>query len=474
MAARRTVAGLTLAPLLAVVLWAGGADGEPVLDAPEVTLDPPADAALDPAAPEPVDAAVLAAALGPLVGDPALGPSPGVSVRDLATGAEVVQRGSAEPVEPASSLKLLTAAAALEVLGAEHRSVTRVGWVPAGQRPGGRPAVVLVGGGDLLLAAGEGDPTAVDGRVGLADLARSAVLALAEGGEAARLLAPGTTEVDVVVDDSLLGAPQALPGRSAGDAFFASPPASLAVAAGRRGAGEGRDGDPAGTAGDAFASALGAALTDVLGAGAPQVGTVDVVTEPVATPVALAEGRSADLVDVLALLLVTSDNTLADGVAGLVAAERGAGPGLATAGAEVAAVVAGLGVALGPTRLVDGSGLSDGSVTTAAALSGLLAVAAAAPDDSDLVLLPQLLPVAGLEGTLAGRFERGTLQAPGRGVVRAKTGTLTGTTSLSGVVTSADGRGLAFAVLTDEVPATDTVAARVAADRIAAAVAACC
>ncbi len=47
---------------------------------------------------------------------------------------------------PASTLKILTAAAALEVLGPDHTFATRV-------VAGGRSRLTLVGGGDPFLAA---------------------------------------------------------------------------------------------------------------------------------------------------------------------------------------------------------------------------------------------------------------------------------------------------------------------------------
>lgn len=449
---------------------------EPVLSAPPAPVAGPGGqaglAALDPTAPAPPDSALLATVLAPLLADPALGPGATLSVRDVATGTELVRSRSDEAVEPASSAKLVTAAAALHVLGAERTLPTRVGWLPAGERSSGVPALVLVGGGDLLLAAGEGDPDATDGRVGMLDLARSAVRAVTEGDES--LLGPGVDRVDVLVDDSLLGAPQQL-GRAPADTFFAATPASLAVGAGRLGEGVGRDTSPAATAGDAFAAALGQAWDEVLGGAAPTIGPVQVSTAAVPRSAVVAEGRSAPVADVLAFLLVTSDNTVADSIAGLVAAERGEPTTLASASRVVVEVVEQeMGVDLGPTALADGSGLSDGSVSTAAALTSLLAAAAAAPAADDLSLLAALLPVAGIEGTLEDRFTAADGSAAGRGVVRAKTGTLTGTSALVGVTTTSSGRGVAFALLADQVPADGTEAGRVAADRVAAAVAACC
>jgi len=77
------------------------------------------------------------------------------------------------------------------------------------------------------------------------------------------------------------------------------------------------------------------------------------------------------------------------------------------------------------------------------------------------------LPVAGVTGTLADRFA-GPVNAAGRGIVRAKTGTLTGVNALAGLVRDARGRLLAFAYVADSSPGPQELA-RAALDRAATA-----
>ena len=95
---------------------------------------------------------------------------------------------------------------------------------------------------------------------------------------------------------------------------------------------------------------------------------------------------------------------------------------------------------------------------------------AASEDHPQLRHLLTGLPVAGFTGSLRERFA-GPGTAAGTGMVRAKTGTLTGVNSLTGIVVDADGRTLAFAFMADQT--TDRDKAVVALDRVAAALAAC-
>ena len=76
------------------------------------------------------------------------------------------------------------------------------------------------------------------------------------------------------------------------------------------------------------------------------------------------------------------------------------------------------------------------------------------------------MPVKPATGTLTSRYTDGAA-----GVVRAKTGTLTGVNTLAGTVVDQDGRLLAFAFLTSDT--TDPGAAQSALDRTASALAAC-
>ncbi|HUX70959.1 MAG TPA: D-alanyl-D-alanine carboxypeptidase, partial [Cellulomonadaceae bacterium] len=71
--------------------------------------------------------------------------------------------------------------------------------------------------------------------------------------------------------------------------------------------------------------------------------------------------------------------------------------------------------------------------------------------------------------TLTDRFTT----SPARGLVRAKTGSLTSVTSLAGTVQDADGRLLVFAVLVDHGPATGQTAAREAVDAFVTQLAEC-
>lgn len=475
--ARRAVTGV-----LAVVLVLTGyaaADAADVVPGPLTTAPPPdpdpwpdAPGATAPAralgpvlaeagtrAPLP-DRGALARALGPLLADPALGPARSVVVADALTGEVLLAEGATSPRQPASTAKLLTAAAVLSVLGGEATLPTSVvlagPGAAAGEGADGPPVVVLVAGGDVFLGADVGDPASVVGRAGLADLSDEV---------AASLAAAGAEQVALQLADPLAPTgPVRPPGWTPGDVTggYAADVTGIAVDAGRLEPREyaARTPDPALAAASAFADLLRARGVDVVG----EPTRTDPALVPAAAPV-LGEVRSAPLADVVEHVLRVSDNTGAEALALLVA--RAAGRPVTAEGASGAVLeaVADLGVDVDGVVLTDASGLGDGSAVTARALVDVLG---AASRDDDLRPVLEGLPVAGLTGSLAERLGD---EPRARGVVRAKTGTLTGVTSLAGVVVDADGRLLSFAVLADAVPGTG--AARGAVDDVAAALAAC-
>ena len=124
--------------------------------------------------------------------------------------------------------------------------------------------------------------------------------------------------------------------------------------------------------------------------------------------------------------------------------------------------------------MTDGSGLAAGERLTPAGLAGVLRLIAGAahPVLHDIVTA---LPVAAWSGTLADRYLPGSRSASGAGVVRAKTGTLTGVSALAGFVHDRDGRPLVFAMIADQLApgAAATVDAEAALDRVAATLATC-
>jgi D-alanyl-D-alanine carboxypeptidase/D-alanyl-D-alanine-endopeptidase (penicillin-binding protein 4) len=167
------------------------------------------------------------------------------------------------------------------------------------------------------------------------------------------------------------------------------------------------------------------------------------------------------------IMMADSDNVVAEALARQVALARGAPASYQGAAAALTGVLAALGVPVGDIVLADGSGLSRANRLTAAMLTDLLLAALA---DPVLAGMFAGLPVAGWSGTLAERFQTPQPDAGrGAGVVRAKTGTLSGVSALAGLVVTADGRLLVFALLANDAP----FQAQFGLDRIAATLAGC-
>ena len=414
-----------------------------------------ASAPLDPDAP-PADPAALAATIGPLLASAGLGTRVGASVVDGSTGEVLLAQGDADAYEPASVAKLLTAAAALETFGPDGTTTTSAGAVP------GSDEVYLVGGGDLLLGAGAGDPAAVVGRAGLADLADQV---------AAELTASGTTTVRLRLDDSVVGGlgwGQALgpgvgaagprervprPAHRAGRRRRPHPPRELRAPGRRPGhrrrgglrrrarrarGGRRRDRHP----GAGSRGAAGAGVGRVRTAGATWSATP---SRPATTP---WRTRSRGWWRSRPARRSTSPAAAAPSWPW----SRGsASPSTAWCWPTAAACPTGPG--------------------SARAASPRCSPPRPRPTTRTCAPLVTGLPVAALTGTLVDRFDGSNRARAAQGLVRAKTGSLTGTSSLAGTVVDADGRLLVFAVLADAV--RGTASARSALDEVAAELARC-
>jgi D-alanyl-D-alanine carboxypeptidase/D-alanyl-D-alanine-endopeptidase (penicillin-binding protein 4) len=110
----------------------------------------------------------------------------------------------------------------------------------------------------------------------------------------------------------------------------------------------------------------------------------------------------------------------------------------------VRTALAEIGVDTSAVGLEGGSGLSRKNLVTPRALTQLLTHYRTAADTTTARPFIRSLPTGGSEGTLEDRYPEG---APARGRVRAKTGTLTGVSALSGYVETRGGSPVVFSIL---------------------------
>ncbi len=427
---------------------------EPAAVAPPPGLTLPAPTVAEPVA-VPGDASTAAdpakvrRALAGLLRDKKLGPRVAVAVDQLSDGSPVFRSGPSV-VTPASTMKLLTSTAALASLGQGHTFSTTV---VAGATP---RQVVLVGGGDPLLARTPSGDDTYPARADLLTLAKKTARSL-DG--------LGRTRVSLGYDASLFTGPAVSPQWPASylPDDVVSPISALWVDEGRERPGMvDRSADPALGAAQVFAQAL--AKQGIAVVGRPRPTAAD------AEPDVLAEVESAPLEQVVQWVLEMSDNEGAEVLFRHVALATDRPGSFVGGSAAVRDVLADLGIETAGQRILDGSGLSRDDRVAA---ETLLAVVGAAADEDHPELRPVAvdLPVAGFTGSLTYRFATG--DDAGLGRVRAKTGTLTGVHGLAGTTTDLDGTVLSFAVVADRVKVENTLDARATIDEIAAALAGC-
>jgi D-alanyl-D-alanine carboxypeptidase/D-alanyl-D-alanine-endopeptidase (penicillin-binding protein 4) len=480
------------APVLLLALAAACAPAQPALSPAPAAV--PAQAAATP---------TIAAALDSIFNDTLFASAHwGVLVRSLETGETVYARNAGRMFVPASNMKLVTAAAALEALGPEYRYRTQVA------------ATGPVRNGELrgdLLVIGGGDPSISDrfhGDVGAflrgwADSLRAHGVTRITG---------GVIGVDDVFDDVPLGRGWAwddlqdsysaeigglllnegfvtvriapAPGQRA--AAVTTRPVSdewvpvqgnvwMADTAGRVSARRGDSLSAVLVSGSIradttvleeevavrnntrfFASALRQALLEAgIAVGGPSSDADDLPAERIAGRTLLFTHTSPPMREILAGFMKPSQNQLGEMLIKTLGVEL---RGMGTWPAGLSAVDSLVRTWQMPPRLLsqaDGSGLSRYNLVAPAFLVALLEREARSPNAA---VFHAALPVAGRDGTLASRM-RGT---PAEGNVHAKTGTLSGVRALSGYFTTAAGERMVFSMISNHHTVTSRDVDRVA------------
>ncbi len=438
---------------------------------------------LRPAAGSPAvfDVAGLDAAIRKVVGPLERTTDISVHIRELASDDVLFDYHGDAPLNPASNQKLLTTAAALDLLGPDFRFETRA-----------------LQQGDTLYVLGEGDPTLDDaalrelagqisGATQVASLRRIVVDDLAFS---PRTLAPGfsdagvgeayqapsgalsldfnTVEVTavaprtkvkrgevahlevavrpssahVVVDDQASVGSGSLVVRSYAGLELAGQARTVLELTGKLRAGRTatvrrRVADPGLYTGGALAVML-----------AEKTGTAPLPVERGVTPApaddvkVVARCESAPLQTIAGGALAWSNNFIAEQLLRTLGWRMTGEPGDWDNGARVVqAYWDALGLPGDALVFENGSGFSQRGRVTTTALVDLIAVANRVSGGQGLL---SALPVAGEEGTLRARLRRSGKR------VRAKTGTMAGISGLSGVITTEDGTPqVAFSILSN-------------------------
>lgn len=386
--------------------------------APSVTTPAtPAPTAAQPAAPPAANPAVVQQArhLVGLAGQYDIG----VLVKDT-NGAVVVDYKANERFVPASTAKMVTAAAALMTLGYEYRYQTRI-LAPTKPDANGvlQGDLVIVGSGDPVLAS----PMYLEARpdrpatplTTLADAVQGAGIRHVTGG--------------IIGDSGVFAYEPDAPGWRSGNFAEGSAvrAAGLTVNGGRSlwrgplGIESAPIPDPSREAADVFEALLAQRGITVANRGASS-------TLPVRPKEQIGQVTSPPLWQLLQYMVQQSDNQIADAVFRSIGVATGT-PSWQGSRDKVDEVLRAIGVDTKGIAMPDGSGLSRQARITPVQLTEVGAAMARTPYAG---LWLELMATAGLSGTLRNRL----VGTPAEGRVRGKTGTLDDVRALSGVVFS--------------------------------------
>ncbi|HSP37889.1 MAG TPA: D-alanyl-D-alanine carboxypeptidase/D-alanyl-D-alanine-endopeptidase [Frankiaceae bacterium] len=380
----------------------------------------------------------LASALRGPLSDHGFSGAPQLDVADLTTGQPLFSQDAQTPEAPASTAKLLIAAAVLHQLGPQARLQTKA----------------YVAGGTIYLVGG-GDPTLAPSRVRTEQLTHGQLDDPANLDDLAQQVRKaGVTHADHVVGDAGLftGPPAAVGWQPYYLQSQVAPVAALTVQ-------ERRATTPSVAATEEMRHALGAAGVTVGGSGLGRVPPGARLVGTVSSP---------PLSALVQHMLAESDNDLAEALGRVLAVHAGRTGDFAGTASAVLDGLQQLGLSTAGVQMHDASGLSQADRVPPALLVDILRMASD-PAHPELRPIVDGLPVAGRTGTLAPRY-RTALTRAGAGVVHAKSGRLAGMNALAGLVKTKNGRVLVFAL---RAPTADLSSGEQAMDRVAATLAGC-
>lgn len=345
------------------------------------------------------------------------------SVVNMTTDKSTYAKGDTVGEPPASVEKVLTAAAALSVLGPDYQITTQVQDDP---HPG---TIVLVGQGDATLSRVASGQSVYKGAPTLASLAASTLSAY-------NTAHPGVPITKIVLDSSYWDPSDNWDStwpRTEQTGGFQSEVTALQVDGDRADPSQQtspRGNNPIQTAGAAFVAALGLDPSAVtLSDGEAENGA----------PV-LASVKSQPVSTLVNEMLENSDNTLGEMLARIVSVKESLGGTSASLQTAITTALEKYGVDTAGVIIKDGSGESNADAIPPLFMSQFMAQVS--KGQNGLSTIANSLPIAGKTGSLATRFHGANAAAIGK--VFAKTGFIATSYSLSGYMTAKDGTPLAF------------------------------
>jgi D-alanyl-D-alanine carboxypeptidase/D-alanyl-D-alanine-endopeptidase (penicillin-binding protein 4) len=382
-----------------------------------------------------------------LAGSSALGKFYG-SVVNASDGTSVYSATPDDAQAPASSLKVLTAAAAIAKLGPNFRITTKV---VDGVTPG---SITLVGEGDATLSRVAPGGSVYAGAPTMAALASKTLTAYAAAH-------PDNPTITQVVLDSSYWDPNdnwntSVP-RSLQTGGFLSETTALQVDGDRQNPKlqvSPRGNNPVKAAGNAFVKALGlSGVTVITGQaenGAPTLASVQ--SQPVSV--------------LVKQMLLNNDDTLAEMLARIISVKESLNGTSSSIQQAITMALGKYSVDTSTLTIDDGSGESPNSAISPAFMSNFMTLVLKA--DNGLQYVKAGIPLAGRTGGLVGRFI-GPASA-GAGHIYAKPGSIAKAYTLSGYMNAKDGTKLAFAFFAE---GSVTTSANAALDTLATGVYKC-